>query len=58
MAVIARAVAFEAEMRETVVARTGTDAEIAIAVISSLTEHLNHSFSGSQIDCYKANRPL
>ena len=58
MAVIAGAAASEAEMREMVVARTGTDAEIAIAVISPFTAHPNHSFKGSQMDCYKANRPL
>lgn len=37
---------------------TGTDAKIAIAVISPFTVHPNHSFRGSQIDCYKANGPL
>lgn len=58
MAIVAGAAASEAEMREMVVARTGTDAEIAIAIICPLTVHLNHSFRGSQIDCYKANRPL
>lgn len=58
MAVIAGAAASEAEMREIVVARTGTDAEIAIAVISPFTVHPNHSFRGSQIDCYNASKPL
>lgn len=58
MAVIAGAAASEAEMREMVVSRTGTDAEIARAIICPFTAHPNHSFRGSQIDCYKANRPL
>lgn len=57
MAVIAGATS-DAEPREIVVTGTGTDAEIAVAVISPLTAHPNHSFRDSQIDCYKANRPL
>lgn len=58
MAVIRGAAVSEAEVRGMVADMTGTDAQIAIAVISPSSVHPNHSFRGSQIDSYRANRPL
>lgn len=58
IAAIDVAAAAEAEMRETAIDETGADAQMAVAIMSPLALHPNHSFKGSQIDCYEPNRPL